>query len=185
MGKIDVYSHTEDTFNSDTGEITNSTTHKARKIKSTKEDDYIKVYKYTNTLFAFKDIPLTYVPFVIEIGRYMSYAQDGQIVILNKYVKEQVAAAIGVKLDRVNKVVKDLKKYDVLRPTESRGVYAVNPFVIGCGDSVKIEELRAQFDYNADRLIQTNVSHNMITGKTIETVIEENKNIKKALLQKK
>lgn len=140
-----------------------------------KEGDYLKVYKYTNTLFAFKGIPLSYVPIIIEISRYMTYADEGQIVVLNKYIKDKIAETLNIKTDRINQSIKELKAFDVLRPTGARGVYAVNPFVVGCGDKVQIEQLRARFDFDANLMVQENVSHNLITGEVIRTITKDKK----------
>lgn len=176
MQNIDIFKNVEDAFNTGADNIEQIKQRgKQKRRSSAGEADYLKVYKYTNTLFAFKGIPLSYVPFVVEIGRYMSYADDGQLVILNKFIKDKIAETLDVKLDRVNKVIKELKDFDVLRPTGSRGVFAVNPFVISCGDSVHVEELKAQFDFDADLMIQKNVTHNLITGKVVQSVIREKK----------
>ena len=176
MNDIDVFRNVEDEFNS--GSETNIENIRIIKNRDSKikEGDYLKVYKYTNTLFAFKGIPLSYVPIIIEIGRYMSYAEDGQIVVLNKYIKDKIAETLNIKMDRINQSIRELKDFDVLRPTGSRGVYAVNPFVIGCGDRLQIEELRAQFDFNANLMEQKNTTRNLITGQVIHSVTRERRN---------
>ena len=54
----------------------------------------------------------------------------------------------GLKIDRVNKVLTQLVKADIFRKIEGRrGVYRVNPFIIGKGEWKDIKELRANFDF--------------------------------------
>ena len=60
------------------------------------EPDYVKVYKYVNTLFAFKGIKQTLTPFIIEISNHMTYAKEGQIVNLNRTTKAMIANNLGV-----------------------------------------------------------------------------------------
>ena len=173
MGKIDVYETTEETWNSSTGEITQATKFKARRISSEKEADYIKVYKYTNTVFAFKGISLSLVPAIIEISKYMTFAEVGQLVVLNTVIKKQIASTLGVSENRVKQMIKELADADVLRRTECRGMYAVNPFICSCGEAIKTKELQAKFDYEADLMTVNKVETNLITGKTIKKAMQE------------
>ena len=173
MGKIDVYENTEESFDGGTGEITRASKFNARKLSSEKEADYVKVYKYTNTVFAFKGIPLTLVPVTIEISKYMSFAESGQIVVLNKIIKDEVCNTLGIKVDRLNKTIKQLADADVLRRTSCRGMYAVNPFICSCGEAVKIRELQAKFDFDADLMSVNKVETSFITGKTVKRAIQE------------
>lgn len=172
-GKLSVYEHSEEEFNSESGEIYRMKNFSTRKISSDKEADYIKVYKYTNTVFAFKGIPLSLVPVVIEISKYMTYAELGQTVVLNKVVKEQCCKVLNIKIDRMNKCISMLVKNDVLRRSSCRGMYAVNPFICGCGDALKIKELQAKFDFDADLMTTTKIEQNFITGKTVRRAIQE------------
>lgn len=173
MPKVNVYEQLEEEFNSDTGEIISTHHYAARKVSCEKDADYIKVYKYTNTVFAFKGIPLSLVPVIIEISKYMTYAELGQTVVLNKYIKQQICDVVGFKVDRLNKCIQQLVKNDVLRRTDCKGMYAVNPFICSCGDAVKTKELQAKFDYDADLLSIKKTETNLITGKTVRKAITE------------
>lgn len=149
--------------------------HHSKKIKKEREEDYVKVFKYTNTLFAFKGIQLSLVPIVIEISKYMTFAEVGQTVQMNKYVKTQICEALGIGVDRLNKAIKQLADNDVLRRTTFRGIYAVNPFICACGEAIKIKELQARFDYEADLMHVSRIESNLITGKDVKRIIHENK----------
>lgn len=174
------YKHETQSFNPDTGEITFDSKYSVTAINN--EDDYIKVYRYLNTVFAFKGINQSYIPILMEISNYMSYADKGQEVILTKYFKDKIADAVGVSTKRVNDVITGLKKADVLRPVpDSRGVYAVNPFIIGRGKWSDIKELRAQFDYNSGLMTTQSIITDKIDGTTIARITEEVKKDRKQI----
>lgn len=174
------YKHETQSFNPETGEITFDSKYSVTAINN--EDDYIKVYRYLNTVFAFKGINQSYIPILMEISNYMSYADKGQEVILTKYFKDKIADAVGVSTKRVNDVITGLKKADVLRPVQnSRGVYAVNPFIIGRGKWSDIKELRAQFDYNSGLMTTQSIVTDKIDGTTIAMITEEVKKDRKQI----
>lgn len=174
------YKHEIQSFNPETGEITFDSKYSVTAINN--EDDYIKVYRYLNTVFAFKGINQSYIPILMEISNYMSYANKGQEVILTKYFKDKIADAVGVSTKRVNDVITGLKKADVLRPVPgSRGVYAVNPFIIGRGKWSDIKELRSQFDYNSGLMTTQSIVTDKIDGTTIAMITEEAKKDRKQI----
>ena len=165
-------------FEPQTGEIVNQK-FKANRLSKTKEDDYIKVYKYMNTVFAFKNISLALVPAVIEISKYMSYAETGQLVCFNKIMRQQIADTLGISIKRLDQIVKELRNADILRPAGARGLYSVNPFIVGAGDATKIHELRAHFDFEVDQMSVEKEITNYITGKVINEAVIERKISKK------
>ena len=75
------YKHESQQFNPETGEILYESKYSVTAINN--EEDYIKVYRYLNSVFAFKGINQTYIPCLMEISNYMSFADKGQQVILN------------------------------------------------------------------------------------------------------
>lgn len=151
------------------------TTHHSTKEKGEKEEDYVKIFKYTNTLFAFKGISLALVPYIIEISKYMTFTDVGQTVHMDGFVKERVAKVLGVSLHRVNQAIGELAKCDVLRKTKYRGTYVVNPFICAYGETMKINELQIRFDYEADLMHVSRIESNLITGRDVKRVIHENK----------
>ena len=174
--KYNVYEQETEDFNSSTGEILYG--HKTfirRRNPDEDDEDYIRVYKYLNTVFAFKNIPLALVPVLIEISKYMTYADKGQMVCFYKAMREQICADLGIKINTLDKYIRQLRDADVLRPVQGRGVYAINPFCIGCGSTVKINELRVKFDFDADTMYTEVNRTNLITGKTIRQAIQEQK----------
>lgn len=172
------YKHESQQFNPETGEILYESKYSVTAINN--EEDYIKVYRYLNSVFAFKGINQTYIPCLMEISNYMSFADKGQQVILNGQIKKQIAATLNISVKRVNDIITGLKKSDVLRSVIDKDtgkpvntMYAVNPFIIGRGKWTDIKELRAQFDYNSGLMTTQSIVQDKITGETMAKITQE------------
>jgi hypothetical protein len=164
------YKHETQIFNPDTGEVVSDTRYSVTAIDD--EDDYVKVYHYLNTVFAFKGIEKKLIPTLIEICSYMSYADKGQQVILVKQVKEQISEALGIGIPEIDKHIRALKRADILRPI-GRSVYAVNPFIVGRGKWSDIKELRAQFDFDTGLLTTQSTVQDKVTGEIVSKITHE------------
>lgn len=174
---IAVYETIEESINGETGEFQRNTKFTSRRLDNSgeKEEEYIRVYKYLNVLFAYENIPLALVPAVIEISKYMTNADTGQLVTMHSIMREQICATLGISISRLNKIVKQLRNADILRDTTTRGTYAVNPFIVSAGKSTDVKTLQAKFDFHAEQLVVYKESQNLITGKTVRQAIVENK----------
>ncbi len=171
MGKKTVFDEITTDFDSETGEITRS--HQTKTVRADDEDDYIKVYRYLNTVFAFQNINPALIPALIEISSYMTYADKGQTVVLYKSIRTQICETLGIKISRLEKIIRDLKEADILRPMQDRGVYAVNPFVIARGKWSDIQQLRTEFDFNTDQIETKSVVSDRLTGETIARIVRK------------
>lgn len=174
MAKKALYEEITTTFDSESGEITQSL--QTKTVKGDDEDDYIKIYKYLNTIFAFQHINQSLIPALIEISSYMTYADKGQTVVLYKSLKQSICDTLGIKMSRLNTIIKELKDADILRPKEDRGVYAVNPFVIARGKWSDIKQLRTEFDFGNNHIKTESIVSDRITGETIAKVVKTQKN---------
>lgn len=165
-------------INASTGEVINyQQTKDVKVITNTRiqnEPDYIKIYKYVNTLFAFKGIKQSLTPFIIEISNYMTYAKDGQIVNLNKVTKSAIAENLGVSIKRLDQVISELKNYDILRKIQN-GVYGVNPYICARGSWSDIRKLQAHYDFVSGEMTTATDSKDKITGEEIKKVITNKK----------
>lgn len=138
------------------------------------EPDYIKIYRYVNTLFAFKGIKTSLTPFIIEISNHMTYAKEGQIVNLNKVTKGMICENLGVSIKRLDQVIKELKEYDILRKIQN-GVYSVNPYIVARGSWADIHKLQTHYDFmTGDMTTIANVK-DAITGQEIRKAITNKK----------
>ena len=166
------YEETTTNWDSITGEITQQSSVKVARTDD--EDDYIKIYRYLNTVFAFQNINPGLIPALIEISSYMTYADKGQTVVLYKGLKQQICETLNIKMARLDVIIRQLKEADVLRPQADRGVYAVNPFVVARGKWSDIKQLRTEFDYVAGTLETKSVITDKITGETMAQIVRKN-----------
>lgn len=116
---------------------------------SESEPDYVKLY--LDCLCTFKGLSTALSPVLIAFCHFMTWADSEhqkQLIFTNSYVKEQVAAMTGLKIDRVNKALKSIVDAGIfVRIPKRRGVYEVNPFIIAKGKWSDIKKLRANFDF--------------------------------------
>ena len=161
-----------------TGEIVGQEqTHEIRSIYNKKipnEPDYVKIYKYVNTLFAFKGIKQSLTPFIIEISNHMTYAKEGQIVNLNRTTKAMIAENMGVSAKRLDQVISELKNYDILRKIQN-GVYSVNPYIVARGSWADIRQLQTHYDFATGEMTTVADVKDTITGQEIRKAISNAK----------
>lgn len=153
-----------DDFNSDDGVITQQTRHTIRKSRIEPTDEFIKVSKYLNTIFAYKNIPLNLVPISLLIAQEMEFKTNK--IYLLKPLKEDFAHMLDISLDRVNKLIKECQKYDIIRPM-ARGIYEVNSYFYSTGSIVETRKLQAHFDFDNDAFMAQAEQKNLITGKVV------------------
>lgn len=149
-----------------TGEVKEEQT--ITQIKKGVEPNYIKLY--INTLLAFKDLPSTLNPLLIEFLKYMSYADvteedGGQVIYVNIDMKKRIATKLKITLESVNKGLQRLTNNGVFKRIGT-GTYQVNPHMFGKGEWKDISAIRATFNFNTGEVIanitteEDNVNHN-------------------------
>lgn len=106
------------------------------------EGDFVKVY-----FEGYKRLELVggYTPIIAELCSNMSYARDGSIITLSKYIIEQVAKKCNVSVSNVRNLITKLVKFDIFRRL-ALNTYQVNPHVIAKGYESEVMKLRRQFD---------------------------------------
>lgn len=139
-------------YNNDTGET-------ARVIVQDayvgKEPDYIKIY--TDCMLVVNKINPALSPFIVAFSRWMTYANFEQeayrcTVQTNEIVRQDVAKYVGVSDARVKQAIKELIEAEIFIPLvidgkKKRGIYFVNPWVVGKGEWKDIKQLRGQFEF--------------------------------------
>ena len=161
-------------FNGITGEITTSKKRKVKKSQIAPTDQFIKVSKYLNTIFAYNDIPLSLVPISLLIAQQMEFKTN--VVYLLKPIKVSFAEMLDISLDRVNKLIRECEKYDIIR-RQALGIYEVNSFLFSTGSIVETRDLQAHFDFVADNYYATATQKNLITGNVVRKAVANKKNL--------
>mgnify|MGYP003294169094 CR=1 FL=1 len=174
MGQTTILDETIDQFNSDTGEITSSVRRTVKKSRVEPTDEFVKVSKYLNLIFAYNNIPLTLVPISLLFAQRMEFKTN--VLYLLKDDKEEIATMLSVGLERVKTLITECKKYDIIRPTNTRGKFVVNSFLFSTGSLVETRHLQAHFDLDSDAYIAQADQRNLITGETVrKTVLNKEK----------
>ncbi len=132
----------------------------------------IKVSKYLNTIFAYNNIPLNLVHISLLIVQEME-VNTNRIYLL-KPIKEEFAKILNVSLDRVNKLIKECQKYNIIRST-ARGIYEVNSYLFSTGSIVETRNLQAHFDFDNDLYTVNAEQINLITGQVVRKKVMNKK----------
>lgn len=173
MGQTSVIeTRTEDVLNGEDGVVIASTKRTVRKTKIEPTDEFIKVSRYLHVIFAYNNIPLNLVPISLLIAQEMEFKTNR--IYLLKDRKEEFAEMLSISLDRVNKLIHDCEKYNIIR-RQARGVYEVNSFLFSTGSIVETRELQAHFDFQNDAYMVKGVQKNLITGVTVKKAVANKK----------
>lgn len=138
------------------------------------EPEYIKLYTYTNTLFSFMGINTDLTKYIIEISKYMTYANKGQTVTLTRFQKQEIADTLKVSLKRIDQIIAELVKNNILKRIQA-GVFQVNPHIVSKGAWGEVKNLQAQFDFDTNELTTSANLKNKITGETIHRIVTNSK----------
>lgn len=124
-------------------------------VYRTKEPDFVKLY--LDCVLLLKGLQKGLNPILIEFVKYMSYADinsigGGQVIFMNKALKETVAAKLNVSLKRIEQAITQFVKAGIFKRI-AVGTYQVNPNIFGKGDWVDIKNIRATFDFSSKEIV--------------------------------
>jgi hypothetical protein len=146
------YSEKTRTLNHETGELTHE--EKTNHVIISSEPSYVKLY--LNTLLTFKNLPKTTTPVLMELLKYMTFAESsakrgGQLIILNIFIKEQISKNLGIKINTLEHTISNLIKSGIIKRVGT-GTYQANPHMFGKGEWKDISAIRATFDFNTGQV---------------------------------
>ena len=81
---------------------------------------------------------------------------------------------LDVSLDRVNKLIKECQRFNIIRPL-ARGVYEVNSYLFSTGSIVETRKLQAHFDFDNNTFLAQAEQKNLITGKVVRKAVMNKK----------
>lgn len=136
-----------------TGEIKKTEEYKEGYVDN--EPEYIKLY--IEHICTFNGLKQGVSPILLKLCSYLTYpkkSSKNQLIYINKTIKEEIAAELGVTDKRVNQALTEFitagifkKILDERTQKYRRGVYIVNPYIIAKGKWSDIKKFRATFDY--------------------------------------
>ena len=136
----------------ETGEVLQESKQDTIKATLPKEPPFIKLY--LDCLSKFKDIQLSFNPILIEFLKRTSYADEetengGQILYLNKRLKQNIANKCNISLNRVEHAITEFVKKGYMFRIDV-GTYQFNADLFGkgnWGDVYNIRTIQASFDF--------------------------------------
>lgn len=139
----------EDTeYDSQTGEVTRRKT----TFEFSKEPAYVKLYfDCLGVYIKNEGLTSSLNDMLVEVLRRSTYAEEGQMVYLNAFVKDQICKATGKSMERLKQAIRIWIKNKILVRV-ARGVYQVNPYIFGKGEWRNIANLRATFDFSGGKI---------------------------------
>lgn len=145
MRRIERDVFVERNFSTETGEIVSSKT--VSRVKD--EPDYVKLY--LDCLLTVKGLRKGLNPILVSLLKHMSYANSedatgGQIIIVNKFLKETIANNLGLGIDSINKALGSFADSGIFKRI-AVGTYQVNPDFVGKGEWKDIRNIKATFDF--------------------------------------
>ena len=175
MAQTTIIEEQFDDFNIDTGEIRTQHRHSIKKSKIEPTDEFVKVSKYLNTIFAYNGIPLNLVGIALILAQRMEFKTN--VVYLLKSDKLEIGDMLGLArrfkkngkedTNTIDKMIRDCVKYDIIRPTDTRGKYQVNAFLFSTGSMADTRNLQAYFEFDSGLLITQATQKNLITGEVV------------------
>lgn len=103
------------------------------------EPNFVKIYLDDISYIA--DLPRGHLALMCELLKNVSNASEGQTIIVNKYMKEQIADKRGISVGYINNAITDLVKREILIRI-AQGTYYINPYLFGKGGWDDIEKIR-------------------------------------------
>lgn len=127
-------------------------------IARSTEPTYVKIY--TNKFNLIKDLKNESLKILLVLCQYVGYADvsdkaGGQLVKIDKDIKEKIMSELDISLSTLNRGFADLKNHKLIKKIDGTN-YQMNPFLVGRGfwkfktdyNSGGIEDL--QSDWNAE-----------------------------------
>jgi len=137
---------TENTVEGITKKSKKKTVRNRFSIRTTGEDDFIKLYlKHIGVI---SELPKGCPAVLFELLQYMTYAEEGQTIFLNSEIKKRIAEKLKITVDRINHTITDFVKKKIFFRLAT-GTYAVNPTLFGRGTWNNIKKLRLTINYDA------------------------------------
>lgn len=105
--------------------------------------------KYIKHLLKFKGINPKYSDVMIailDVYKTTCISQTSLKFILSKSGKEDVAGATGLSVSRINHIIADFIKAELMQRV-SNGTYVLNKIYFCCNEFNQVKEIKATYDY--------------------------------------
>lgn len=111
------------------------------------EPEYVKLY--LKSILFIKSLPKGYNPILISLLKRMSFAEKGQVIYLNSYLRKEIIAELNISLTHLEHAITNFVKGKILFRLGT-GTYQFNAHIFGKGDWNDIAEIRSTIVFNAE-----------------------------------
>lgn len=169
-----------------TGEVLSEEKSSSKTIRLETEPPYVKLY--LDCLSQFKGMQLSLNPILLDFVKRANYAdpdeeEGGQLIYVNKAMKEAVAKKCNVSLKRVEQALTEFVRKKIFKRI-AIGTYQVNPNLFGRGEWKAVKAIRATFDFNTGEAYADIVKDEEAELTMATNVIEEESNARFAELNR-
>lgn len=127
----------------------------AKMVTKSAEPEYVKLY--IDCVFTLKGLRKGLNPIFLAFLPFMTYAdingtEGGQLIFVNKTMKESIAKQLNIGLDSINKALTAFVKSGIFRRI-APSTYQINPHIVGKGTWKDIKNIRATFDFGTKDIV--------------------------------
>ena len=155
------------TLNTETGEITETSTSKTFKAEA--EPNYIKLY--LQDISYLNELPKGTDSIIYELLKYLNYQQE---ISVNLHMKKKIADSLGVKHQHISNTIVKLAKQEILIKID-RGIYTINSHIFGKGSWKEIIKHR--------KTLKLEIFYDWQNGRTIKTPTKEETEIQELAVE--
>lgn len=176
-------------YDEHTGEIKKNKRYSVHKQNLGATDKFVKMSKYICDIFRYNEIPYSLLPLTLLIAQKMDFKTN--TINLHKRAKLELSRYLGFKekyrtkknpytkevivtgqqdTNSIDKLIRELVKYDILQRTEIRGVYEMNSYLFSNGTVGQTRKLQEFYDCH-DRSKKP-INHETVKA-AIDKMVEE------------
>lgn len=174
MAKFIAFEKTDNFVNYSTGEVASKSETKVLKLEKNTEKFFKLFVENVGTLYGLNALSSFKVLFAI-----LNMATTRENVICLAFgVRSRICQAIGIHLNVFARGLKELVDKEILKKTESKDYYVLNPYIFGQGTFIDIEKLRQRVEFEYDFKkgeIKRTISADSVTSTGMDILQNPNK----------
>lgn len=146
MAKLVAFEKTDNFIDYSTGEVTSKSETKVLKLEKNTERFFKLFVESVGTLYGLNAASSFKVLFAI-----LNMATTRENIICLAFgMRSRICQTIGIHLNVFTRGLKELVDKEILKKTESKDYYVLNPYIFGQGTFIDIEKLRQRIEFEYD-----------------------------------
>ncbi|MQT35104.1 helix-turn-helix domain-containing protein [Pseudomonas helleri] len=165
------------TIVNDKGEVIQETSETVSRMPN--EPNFVKIY--IDGISKIYNLSNGENSFLFELLKLVNYDNE---IVLNKGIKQKIAARIGIKSQTVDNNISKLKKSKIIVQTQFRGIYMISPEIFGKGAWSEVYKYRAKYQKLCISIEIDNETKDIKNAKIDIKRVDDNEKIEKAAKEK-